>query len=142
MKLVPHATAYSHQAPGDKQAHNQRQAGIFNSKTELFTAPLPEEVKQASGCRPRHTFRSALLLEITYWSLVQKRVLTKGPKLSLLQRLARIVNAVPDLGPDSRVMDVGSGTGCLIPFFRERGVRDILAVDLSPGMLAKVQHLS
>lgn len=35
-------------------------------------------------------------------------------------------------------MDVGSGTGCLIPHLQQRGVRDILAVDLADGMLAKV----
>ncbi len=43
---------YSTQAPGDKQTHNQRQADIFNRKTEVFTAPLPEEIKQASACLP------------------------------------------------------------------------------------------
>ena len=59
-----------------------------------------------------------------------------------MQRLARIVDAVPDLGPDSRIMDVGSGTGCLIPFFRDRGVQDVLAVDLSSNMLAKACHIS
>ena len=48
------------------------------------------------------------------------------------------MEVVPDLGPSSRILDVGSGTGCLIPFFRDRGVQDILAVDLSPEMLAKV----
>ena len=55
MQRVAQATAYSTQAPGDRQAHNQRQAGIFNSKTEVFTAPLPEDVKQASDCHPRPT---------------------------------------------------------------------------------------
>ncbi len=55
-----------------------------------------------------------------------------------LQRMAQIVRAVPDLGPGSRILDVGSGTGCLIPFFRQRGMQDVLAVDLAPDMLAKV----
>ena len=59
-------------------------------------------------------------------------------RLFALQRMAQIVEAVPDLGPGSRVLDVGSGTGCLIPFFRQRGVQDVLAVDLAPDMLAKV----
>ena len=53
--------------------------------------------------------------------------------------LRHIVAAVPALGPDSRVIDVGAGTGCLVPFLRERGVRDILAVDLSPKMLAALE---
>ena len=54
-----------------------------------------------------------------------------------MQRMAQIVEAVPDLGPGSRILDVGSGTRCLIPFFRQRGVQDVLAVDLAPDMLAK-----
>lgn len=55
-----------------------------------------------------------------------------------LQRLQQIVDSVPELGSGSRVMDVGSGTGCLIPHLQQRGVHDILAVDLAPDMLAKV----
>lgn len=55
-----------------------------------------------------------------------------------VQRMAQIVEAVPDLGPGSRILDIGSRTGCLIPFFRDRGVQDVLAVDVSPDMLAKV----
>ena len=54
-----------------------------------------------------------------------------------MQRLQDIVSAVPDLGPGSRVMDVGCGTGCLIPLLQQRGVQDILAVDLAANMLAK-----
>jgi ubiquinone/menaquinone biosynthesis C-methylase UbiE len=50
------------------------------------------------------------------------------------------VQSVPGLGPDSRVIDVGSGTGCLIPHLQRRGVRDILAVDVSPGMLATIRE--
>ncbi|GAX73813.1 hypothetical protein CEUSTIGMA_g1264.t1 [Chlamydomonas eustigma] len=54
------------------------------------------------------------------------------------QRLQKIGSSVPELGPSSRVIDVGSGTGCLIPHFKDRGVQDILAVDLSEGMLAEL----
>jgi SAM-dependent methyltransferase len=56
------------------------------------------------------------------------------------QRLQRIANVVPGLGPSSRVIDVGSGTGCLIPHLRARGVQDILAVDLSEAMLAELER--
>lgn len=48
---------------------------------------------------------------------------------------------VPDLGPSSRVVDVGSGTGCLVPRMQRRGVQDILAVDLAEDMLTKVACL-
>ena len=54
-----------------------------------------------------------------------------------MQRLQQVVDCVPGLGPGSRVMDVGSGTGCLIPHLQRCGVCDILAVDLVPDMLAK-----
>jgi len=55
------------------------------------------------------------------------------------QRLDRIAASVPDLGPESRIVDVGSGTGCLVGPLQRRGVRDILAVDLSPSMLASLE---
>ena len=56
------------------------------------------------------------------------------------QRLDRIVGAVPGLAPGSRVLDVGSGIGALIPHLQRAGVADILAVDLSSGMLAKLRQ--
>eukprot|EP00200_Dunaliella_tertiolecta_P007165 CAMPEP_0202375320 /NCGR_PEP_ID=MMETSP1127-20130417/6009_1 /ASSEMBLY_ACC=CAM_ASM_000462 /TAXON_ID=3047 /ORGANISM="Dunaliella tertiolecta, Strain CCMP1320" /LENGTH=442 /DNA_ID=CAMNT_0048972759 /DNA_START=83 /DNA_END=1411 /DNA_ORIENTATION=+ len=55
------------------------------------------------------------------------------------QRLRTIVNSVPELGESSRVVDVGSGTGCLVPHMQARGVQDILAVDLSAAMLEVLQ---
>eukprot|EP00803_Ostreobium_quekettii_P005762 evm.model.scf_977.2 EVM.evm.TU.scf_977.2 scf_977:34418-42634(-) len=57
------------------------------------------------------------------------------------ERLACIVSSVPGLGPGSRVIDVGCGTGCLIPHLRAAGVQDILAVDLSPRMLEELASL-
>ncbi|KAF6257480.1 Flavokinase-domain-containing protein [Scenedesmus sp. NREL 46B-D3] len=57
------------------------------------------------------------------------------------QRLADIVAALPGLGPNSRVLDVGSGTGCLIPHLQARGVQDILAVDVSAAMVQQLQQL-
>lgn len=56
----------------------------------------------------------------------------------LLQRLATIVSLIPGLGPATRLLDVGSGTGCLIPHLQSRGVADITAVDLSPAMLEQL----
>eukprot|EP00775_Hariotina_reticulata_P004557 gene4557-4809_t len=53
-------------------------------------------------------------------------------------RLAEIIHLLPDLDGTKRVIDVGSGTGCLIPVLRSRGVQDILAVDLSPAMLQQL----
>jgi SAM-dependent methyltransferase len=56
----------------------------------------------------------------------------------LLQRLAEILQLLPGLDGSKRIIDVGSGTGCLIPHLRARGVKDILAVDLSPVMLQQL----
>lgn len=42
------------QVATDRESHNARQTDIFNKKTRAFTAPLPEDVMQASKsiCRP------------------------------------------------------------------------------------------
>jgi hypothetical protein len=39
------------------------------------------------------------------------------------RKLRRIVQSVPGLGQHSRVIDVGSGTGCLIPHMQAQGVK-------------------
>ena len=41
-------TCHSTQAATDRESHNARQTEIFNKKTRDFTAPLPEDIKQAS----------------------------------------------------------------------------------------------
>ena len=62
------------------------------------------------------------------------------PPAEVLGRLAAIVASVPHLGPTSRVLDIGTGTGALIPHIEAAGVADILAVDLSPAMLQALQQ--
>lgn len=57
---------------------------------------------------------------------------------TVLQRLQKTVSLIPELGPTTRVLDVGSGTGCLIPHLQARGVGDITAVDLSACMLEQL----
>ena len=52
-------SAQSTQAPIDKQTHDQRQAEIFNRKTEAFSTDLPEDIKQAishlcASCKNLH----------------------------------------------------------------------------------------
>ena len=54
------------------------------------------------------------------------------------QRLRRSLAAVPNLGPGTRVLDAGCGTGVLEPLLQEAGVEDILAVDVSPRMIDAV----
>ncbi len=43
-------------------------------------------------------------------------------------------NALPE--KPRRILDVACGTGVLFPFFFERGITDITAIDISPGMIA------
>lgn len=47
-------SGHSMQAATDRESHNALQTEIFNKKTRAFTAPLPEDVMQASKsiCRP------------------------------------------------------------------------------------------
>lgn len=61
--------------------------------------------------------------------------------MAAVQRLADVIAALPGLGPSSRVLDVGSGTGCLIAHLQARGVQDILAVDVSAAMVQQLQVL-
>lgn len=55
----------------------------------------------------------------------------------MVPRLQAIA-AAGNLQPGTRVLDVGTGAGVLLPFFEEQGVaqRDIVGVDVSPSMLA------
>ena len=55
-------------------------------------------------------------------------------------KLARVASLIPALSPDSRVLDAGAGEGALIPHLQARGVRDVLAVDVSRPMLEALQR--
>lgn len=56
----------------------------------------------------------------------------------VVPRLQAIAAAGAPLGPASRVLDVGTGAGVLIPFYKALGVAEanVTGVDVSPGMLA------
>lgn len=49
------------------------------------------------------------------------------------QSAERLVKRIPICAGDA-VLDVGSGTGIMIPFYRSKGARDITAMDSSPVM--------
>ena len=54
-----------------------------------------------------------------------------------------IVNTILDnaqIKSDLRLLDVACGTGVLIPFYLERGIKDITAIDLSPEMINRAKE--
>ena len=55
------------------------------------------------------------------------------------KRLQRIV-AMAALSRGERVLDVGTGTGVLIPHIRQYGIDEVVGCDLSAVMLAKAQQ--
>ena len=51
------------------------------------------------------------------------------------EQLKKVAGEVPFLGSSSRVLDVGAGDGALIPHLQNRGVQEIVAVDVCPTMI-------
>jgi len=56
------------------------------------------------------------------------------------KELERVAQSIPWLGPNSRVLDVGTGVGALIPHIQARGVLDIVAIDVCPAMIDAVHQ--
>ncbi|CAM9918212.1 unnamed protein product [Ectocarpus sp. 12 AP-2014] len=83
-----------------REAHNRRQAAVFDSKVAFFSSP------QAT---PKEQFPS-------------------------LRRIAEACH--PSVEGAPRVVDAGCGTGALVSFLKEAGVkeRDVTGVDVSPEM--------
>ncbi|GBF93935.1 riboflavin kinase [Raphidocelis subcapitata] len=97
--------------------------------------PVIEGARQKFDTRPEHNKAQAAVFDRP--EIVRQFTAPQPPAIEA--RLAAIAGAVPGLGPDSRVIDAGCGTGCLIPHLQARGVADITAVDLSEAMLAELR---
>ena len=50
-----------------------------------------------------------------------------------------VESAVKYVAQDARILDAGAGTGLVGELLAERGYTDIVAIDLSPGMLAEAR---
>lgn len=55
------------------------------------------------------------------------------------EQVGRIIDRVAP-GPADQVLDVGCGTGILVPFLEAKGVRRYLGMDISPGMAAQFRR--
>lgn len=66
-------------------------------------------------------------------------VFAAAPPADVLERLGRIV-ALAGLAAGERVLDVGAGTGVLVPFILRSKPSRLVACDLSPGMLARLRQ--
>ena len=57
-----------------------------------------------------------------------------------VEKLLQRIVATAALSRGERVLDVGTGTGVLIPRIRQYGIDEVVGCDLSPAMLAKAQE--
>ena len=113
-------------------------SGHAQSVLELYSTPLPVGPLRPPPSAPPPPMPPPSCSLLRCIPLPPTSEFTKPLPPDVNQRLKLIVGSVPALGRNSRVIDVGSGTGCLIPHLEARGVKDILSVDLSEVMLAEV----
>ncbi len=86
---------------------------------------------------PKEKIEKIDLLQSTYFS-AHKEIFDPPLPEGVPERLAQIVGAGEITGRDT-VLDVGSGTGILIPLIQACGPKEIYANDLSEAMLASVK---
>lgn len=95
---------------------------VSSSAAAGQAAPAPTPSTAAANpneARQLHNQQQATVFEQPG---VVKEFLEELPP-QIQERLKKIVESVPGLGEASRVIDVGSGTGCLIPYMQARGVK-------------------
>lgn len=94
-----------------REEHNQRQAHLFADAVERLS-DVPKQVLQVSP--------SMLHCQQRYRRINSVYLTGKNTVVVTMQRLDQIADAAPSLGSSSRVMDVGSGPGTLIPHLQVR----------------------
>jgi hypothetical protein len=136
-------------APLSREEHNKALAEAFSDPAAVQQSlqPLDSHAQLASGLHPL-AFLGWCILQ-AHSIHVQTSMKQELPALCYecdvaVQRLERIVEEVPNLGPASRVIIVGCGTGALIPSLqvylraqpRTIGAVQVFRGDVVPSQLA------
>jgi hypothetical protein len=110
-------------APLSREEHNKALVEAFSDPAAVQHSlqPLNPHAQLASGLHP-HAFLGRCILQ-AHSSHVQTSMKQELPAWCYecnltVQRLKRIVEEVPNLGPASRVIIVSCGTGALIPILQ------------------------
>ena len=125
-----------------RQLHNTRQAGVFDEQARSVRGEDAgaHPIHLGPPCRP-HRFTPLLSPHANPRTNTITHSFFAGEEATppdVVPRLHVIAAAGKPLGPTSRVLDVGTGAGVLVPFFKALGVAEanVTGVDVSPGMLA------
>lgn len=95
-------------------------------------APPPRCAHNASQHRAHNAYQAQVFDEQSgFFASPAATPPSVAPKLRRIAESCRLTR-------ESSVLDVGTGTGALLPFFREQGteLRKVTGVDLSKGMLS------
>lgn len=125
-----------------RQLHNTRQAGVFDEQARSVVRGEDARIHLGPpGRLPTPSDPSLDPTTIPNPTITITHSFFAGEEATppdVVPRLHAIAAAGKPLGPTSRVLDIGTGAGVLIPFFKALGVAEanIMGVDVSPGMLA------
>jgi riboflavin kinase len=128
-------------APPRRRAIAAAAAAAASATPPQKFTPSPAGADPDPEGRRAHNARQAEVFSGT--SILDTFTAPQPPEIE--ERLARIARAatrgLDGASPSPpRVVDVGAGTGCLVPHLRSCGVEDILAVDVSEAMLAELRR--
>ena len=126
------------------EAHRMRDALITHWKLLLGSGNLEKAANDPDGASmtsfTRHTEEEVRRLNTLQAAYFSKNVEIFEPPLpeGVPERLERIVDSA-GIDPSDSVLDIGTGTGILIPLIREYSPAQIYANDLSEAMLEFVR---
>lgn len=134
-------SAASRVLPSSRQSQARRCFGASSASPPPRATAEAAAGQQAAAAEPPQPSagQAHAELQATYFNRDIKAVQASITP-AVEAKLARVAQAIPGLSAASRVLDAGAGEGALIPHLQACGVKDILAVDLSPVMLEALQQ--